>query len=62
MGGLAVWPLPSQRSSTPQSKEQNQQWPTTKQIGYINPTLGIPQHLKEGGKISGGPQMGGLAR
>ena len=48
--------------NTSENKEQNQQWPTTKQIGYINPTLGSPQPLKEGDKISGGPQMGGLAR
>ena len=61
VGHLAVSPLLSMGSPTPQSGGQNQQWPTCGGISYVIPAVwGLPR-LRVGDKIRYGPPMGGLA-
>ena len=51
VGTLATSPMPSGGSPTLQSGGQNQQWPTSAQIGYISlAVLGVPKASKRGTK------------
>ena len=50
VGKVATSPLPSRGSPTLQSGVQNQKWPTSRQSGYVTPTVsGIPTASKRGG-------------
>ena len=43
VGGLATHPLPYGGSPTLHSGGQNEEWPTTGQVGYLTPALwGFP--------------------
>ena len=49
-GKVATSPLPSRGSPSPQSRGQNQKWPTCGQSGYVTPAVsGIPTASARGG-------------
>ena len=51
VGKMATSPLPYRGSPPLQSREQNQKWPTSGQIGYLTPAVsGIPTASKRGAK------------
>ena len=51
MGKLATSPVPYRRSPLLQSGGQNQKWPTSRQGGYLTPTVsGIPTASERGAK------------
>ena len=54
-GGIATSPL---RLGGPQTRTQSQRWPTGGRNGYITPAFsGVP---KQGDKVKGAPQVGGI--
>ena len=62
VGGLATSPVQHRGSRMLHIGGQNQNWPTSGQIGNITlAAWGGPQHFTTNNKIRGGPQVGRLA-
>ena len=57
---LAAEALPRRGSSTLQTRGQNQQWPSSGQLGYITAVLAA-LYTSEWGHINGGQQVGKVA-
>ena len=62
MGKAATSPLPSQGSPPLQSREGNQEWPTSGQSGYVTPAVsGIPTASERGAKSELAQYIGKVA-